>query len=84
MKCFVSIVNMKNYHPAYLNGTFSNIFNYFLFYILIICHFFSQNKFFMLLMVILYKNLCGNVTLRGHVFFIVQIILQLALTFIAQ
>ena len=35
-------------------------------------------------MVILYKYLCKSVTLRGHVFFFVQIILQLGLTFIAH
>ena len=33
-------------------------------------------------MLILYKKLCKNVTLRGHIFFFVQIILQLAVTFI--
>ena len=60
--------------------TFSNI--YFSTYQLFVtCS--VKKKVFILLIVILSKDLCKNVTLRGHVFFIVQILLQLALTFIA-
>ena len=51
---------------------------------LIICDVFSQDKVFMLPMVVLYKNLCKNLILQGHIFVFVKIILQLALTFIAN
>ena len=74
---------MKNKHPGYINEIFSYFFKYLIFCMLIICHFFSQNKVFILLMVVLYKNLCKNLTLRGHIFVFVQIILQLSLTFTA-
>ena len=84
MKYFLSIVDLKIWDLADINGIFSYFLKYFLFYILIICDFFSGNKVFILLMVSLYKTLCKNVTLREHVLFFVQIILQLALTFIAH
>ena len=41
-------------------GTFCYFFKYFLFYILIICDFFTKSKVFMLLMVTLDKNSCKN------------------------
>ena len=50
----------------------------------IICDFFSEKNVLILLMVILYKNVCKNVTLRGHVPFYVKDILQLPLTFNAH
>ena len=51
---------------------------------LIICDVFSQDKVFMLPMVVLYKNLYKNLILEGHIFVFVKIILKLALTFIAN
>ena len=58
--------------PSFSNLPFST---------LIIFDVFSQNKVFIVLMVIRYKHLCKNVTLRGQVFFL-EIILQLPLTVI--
>ena len=74
--------DVKNQHPVYINGIFSYFSNSFLFYMLIICELFGQNKVLVLLKVVLYKKLCENVLLRGCIFFFVQIILQLAVTFI--
>ena len=51
---------------------------------LIICDVFSQDKVFMLPMAVLYKNLCKNIILEGHIFVFVKVILQLALMFIAN
>ena len=73
---------VKNQPPVYINRIFSYFSNSFLFYMLDICELFGQNKVLVLLKVILYKKLCKNVLLRGHIFFFVQIILQLAVTFI--
>ena len=53
-------------------------------YILIVYDFLSEKKVLITLMVILCKNVCKNVTLRGHVPFYVQNILQLPLTLIAH
>ena len=50
----------------------------------IVSDFFSTNKPFILLTLPLYKKLCEDVILRGRAFFLLQFILQIALTFIAH
>ena len=76
---------LENERAGYILGIFSFLFfKYFFFYILIISDFSSKRKLFMLIDVILYKNLHENVILRGQVFVFLHIILQFSLRFIAN
>ena len=49
--------------------------------IFFLVRFLYKNKLYVLLMVILYKNLCKKVILSGNIFFFLQIILRLSLRF---
>ena len=76
---------LENERAGCIWGTFPFLFfKYFFFYILIISDVSSKRKLFMLIEVTLYKNFYKNVILRGHVFVLLQIILQLSLRFIAR
>ena len=76
---------LENERAGCIWGTFSFLFfKHFFFYILIISDVSSKRKLFMLIEVTLYKNLYKNVILRGHVFVLLQIILQLSFRFIAH
>ena len=62
-------------HSAYLWGEADIL-------ILLVLSFLCKNKLVLLLVVILYKNLCKNVILRGKIFVFLQVIVQLSLRFI--
>ena len=82
--CLILKVNTLFFSVSRFSSIWLNFQEKYIFLSFFLLDFPFKSKIFLLLVVILYKNLCKNLILRGQIFVSLQVILQLSLRFTAH